>query len=90
LRPFTATYVRDCELHLTVFRSDLALAIKNRHTLLREAEERLKRTHDPMEIVDMLHILDGLGDAFLFAGEDGQERPAPISPRSKSIARPAW
>ena len=45
--------------------------IKNRRTLLREAEERLKRTHDPMEIVDMLHILEASATHFFLRAQMG-------------------
>jgi hypothetical protein len=45
---------------------------KNRRTLLREAEERLKRTHDPMEIVDMLHILEASATHFFLRAKMGK------------------
>ena len=41
----------------------------NRRTLLREAEERLKRTRDPMEIVDMLHILEASATHFFLRAQ---------------------
>ena len=46
--------------------------IKNRRTLLREAEERLKRTRDPTEIVDMLHILEASAMHFFLRAQMGK------------------
>ena len=44
----------------------------NRRTLLREAEERPKRTRDPMEIVDMLHILEASATHFFLRAQMGK------------------
>jgi hypothetical protein len=41
--------------------------------LLREAEERLKRTRDPMEIVDMLHILEASATHFFLRAQMGKK-----------------
>jgi hypothetical protein len=42
---------------------------KNRRTLLREAEERLKRTRDPNEVVDMLHVIGESATHFYLRAE---------------------
>jgi hypothetical protein len=47
-------------------------ALRNKRTLLREAEEALGRTRDPNEVVDMLHVIEESATHFFLRAKMGK------------------